>query len=708
MAALEVVHRRLSNLGLGAMCLELHSHKANKRTFLDDLSQTLSLGRPRVDDAALTGRLADLRARLNDYANTMHTVLGPSGLTPFSLLGEFVRLARKGVTDVDFLLPGAASWTRDEIEVRRSVIEELASLITHIGNPCEHVWRGVCLDVALPADQARLARQIAAVADDLDKVQQAVEYLEHGLGVAGRNTTPSEIRRLLKTCHHLNSVPNGVDLHALHHPVWRDHRERVAELVALGQAVAKGRVRLQKVVTDQAWTAELGQLRNELANRGRSWLRWLSPTYRRSRRALASLLVGAPPRSIDQQLALLDSVLEVRRAEERLASQQTLGVSAFGRLWSNEGSDWPLLAEIERWEREGRSERLLPHAFDLLSKLGDRSEVLAFTDQITKHFENTMAACQALFDALQLDLAEAFGRDSLDAPLAVMLDRIKAWQTHGEDLDAWLSYRRLAARALALDLAPLVERMYDGRLSPSAALDAFSFAICEPLMREAWGRFPTLAGFDGQAHDQLVERFRQLDKERIDLAAAEVALAHFEGLPKGAGDVGEMRVLLHEFNKKRRHLPIRKLIAQAGQAVQAIKPVFMMSPLSVAEFLAPGGLRFDLLLIDEASQVEPVDALGAVARASQMVVVGDDRQLPPTKFFKGGHLVEDDPSDEEQTAVSATLRVSWANAPPRACLSGCYVGTTAAAIRASLRCRTRSSTTAAYSSSPTPIQTVPI
>ena len=309
------------------------------------------------------------------------------------------------------------------------------------------------------------------------------------------------------------------------------------------------------------------------------------------------------------------------------------------------------MAEVERWEDEGRSERLLPDASNLLSKLRGRSEVLAFTDQITKHFENTLAACQALFDALQLDLPDAFGHDLLDAPLTVMLDRVKAWQAHGEDLDAWFNYRHLAARARALDLAPLVERMYDGRLSPSAAPDAFSFAICEPLIREAWRRFPTLAGFDGQAHDQLVDRFRQFDKERIDLAAAEVALAHFRGLPKGAADIGEMRVLLHEFNKKRRHLPIRKLIAQAGQAVQAIKPVFMMSPLSVAEFLAPGVLRFDLLLIDEASQVEPVDALGAVARASQVVVVGDDRQLPPTKFFKGGHLVEEDESDENQASL---------------------------------------------------------
>lgn len=94
-------------------------------------------------------------------------------------------------------------------------------------------------------------------------------------------------------------------------------------------------------------------------------------------------------------------------------------------------------------------------------------------------------------------------------------------------------------------------------------------------------------------------------------------------------------------------MPIRRLMEQAGPAVQALKPVFMMSPLSVAQFLAPGVLEFDLLVMDEASQIQPVDALGAVARAKQVVVVGDPKQLPPTAFFSrmtsGG---DDEESDD--------------------------------------------------------------
>jgi superfamily I DNA and/or RNA helicase len=88
---------------------------------------------------------------------------------------------------------------------------------------------------------------------------------------------------------------------------------------------------------------------------------------------------------------------------------------------------------------------------------------------------------------------------------------------------------------------------------------------------------------------------------------------------------GTLRVLKGEFAKKRNHLPIRKLIKSAAPAIQAIKPVFMMSPLSVAQFLEPAAIEFDLLVMDEASQIEPVEALGAIARCKQIIVVGDNK-----------------------------------------------------------------------------------
>jgi very-short-patch-repair endonuclease len=117
-----------------------------------------------------------------------------------------------------------------------------------------------------------------------------------------------------------------------------------------------------------------------------------------------------------------------------------------------------------------------------------------------------------------------------------------------------------------------------------------------------------------------------------------------------------MGVLNGEIARKRGHMPLRRLFKMAGHAVQAIKPVFMMSPLSVAQFLEPGALEFDMLVIDEASQIEPVDALGAVARCKQLVVVGDDRQLPPTRFFSRmtTEIVADEESDDEAFVAGAS------------------------------------------------------
>ena len=99
-------------------------------------------------------------------------------------------------------------------------------------------------------------------------------------------------------------------------------------------------------------------------------------------------------------------------------------------------------------------------------------------------------------------------------------------------------------------------------------------------------------------------------------------------------------------------MPICKLMQRVGRTIQKVKPVFLMSPISVAQFIPPGGMEFDLLVIDEASQVRPEDALGVIARAKQMVVVGDAKQLPPTNFFN--RLLSDDDINENDEGDADT------------------------------------------------------
>jgi hypothetical protein len=244
-------------------------------------------------------------------------------------------------------------------------------------------------------------------------------------------------------------------------------------------------------------------------------------------------------------------------------------------------------------------------------------------------------AFQEMRQATRLDARVAFGSD--EPSFTALAARLGDWAAAPEALDAWLGWRRAAASATGLE--PLLERLADGRIAPEAAEDVFSFALHEGLLRIAMAEHPELAAFDGATADRLVEDFREADRARITLTRAEAAYAHALRVKEVRDGAPGMAVLRGEMEKKRGHLPVRELLLRASQAVQKAKPIFMMSPLSVAQFLTPPhglkpGLSFDLLVIDEASQVEPVDALGAIARCRQVVVVGDDKQMPPTRFFQ--------------------------------------------------------------------------
>jgi len=168
---------------------------------------------------------------------------------------------------------------------------------------------------------------------------------------------------------------------------------------------------------------------------------------------------------------------------------------------------------------------------------------------------------------------------------------------------------------------------------------------------------PEIDGTNGDELDTLVKRFCTADVDRIRIAADEVAKAHIDKQPTGsAGAVG---ILRDETKKSRRLKAVRRLMEEAGEAIQRFKPVFLMSPLSVAQYLRPGSLTFDLLLIDEASQVRPEDALGAIARCGQIVVVGDDRQLPPTNFFNrvvGDDEIADEDDDQDEPIRTAAVK----------------------------------------------------
>jgi very-short-patch-repair endonuclease len=225
-----------------------------------------------------------------------------------------------------------------------------------------------------------------------------------------------------------------------------------------------------------------------------------------------------------------------------------------------------------------------------------------------------------------------------NSDLASISRRLSELPPQIERLDEWIELRRCVTECSNTSLRSFVEWALfgDARTARGQLSSVFRRHFYRLWVEQACSQRASLRGFRGQDHETVIATFRELDRQWIQLTRerlAEKLASRRQGTQQPAHRLSKLGMLQAEIRKKTRHMPLRKLLAAAGEVVQSIKPCFMMSPLSVAQYLAPGGLTFDLVVFDEASQVEPADAYGAIARGRQLLLVGDERQLPPTNFF---------------------------------------------------------------------------
>lgn len=227
-----------------------------------------------------------------------------------------------------------------------------------------------------------------------------------------------------------------------------------------------------------------------------------------------------------------------------------------------------------------------------------------------------------------------------------------------EVLSRWVSFQRESLSLSSFGLSVLVDRVNMRGEKVEGIKEIFLYNFYQSLLKKAFLEFPILEKFERVTFEATIREFKRLDRELFNLNQKRIAYdamsypnvnygAYCGGMAK---DRRERGLIEAEIKKQKRHIPLRDLIRRAPKSLQALKPVFMMSPLSVAQYLDPEAISFDVLIIDEASQLRPEEALGAIARSNQIIIVGDPKQLPPTDFFLNKN---DDDEDEEESNVAS-------------------------------------------------------
>ena len=691
MAALEVVKRRLDALGLGAACLELHSHKANKRALLDELRHTLRLGRP-APATAVADQLAQLpryRQALNDYARAVNAPLGRGRRTAQQVAGELLQLhEERGTVELPRLaFAHLADWTDADAAHTEALATSLQATLQKTGTPQSLLFWGSELTVLLPAELAALAAQLRDAPAAVLALRAAAATLARHLHL----TAPADratAEALLPAARHAQLAPPLAGV-AVANAAWTTQAPRRAEILRAGTLHTALRQQYDALLLPEAWAHNLLPERAALLAHGDKWWKFLSGDYRRARQRLQGFWRGPLPEQTATLLVVIEAIHEARRHAQTIAEAEPLMSPLLGSGWQGLRSDWPQLRRVTDYvllthQRIARRELppellaylaqaspaalLPPDARNTDEELGARLTTLETA--LTYH----RTTLQTLANALQLNEARRFGPDGRlqFQPFAAQLATLGGWAANLPALRLTTEWNNVAARVRAEqrpELLPLAESWPEAaRLLALAVRQTW----LEFLQKTAHEQYPALRQFERAGHEEVAARFRQADRDSLYYNRIRTMRQHFEQLPNPRAG-GQMLVLSREFAKKSRHLPLRRLMLEAGRAVQAIKPVMMMSPLSVATYLPPGAVEFDLVVFDEASQVKPVDALGAIARGRQLVVVGDSQQLPPTSFFESLTGAADDADEESVTAdIPSILELCKARQMPERLLRWHY------------------------------------
>lgn len=579
MAALEVVQKRLSDIGIGPFCLELHSNKSKKKDVLEQLRQAMDVPRGQTcqqfrQEAEQT---AALRKELGQYAHALHTPQ-PCGATVFELIDQYEKNC-----DAPDLRPfsdellEAAQPAR--LEQQLAAVEQLVAAARAVGHPHGHPLQCVRCTQYSQKLRMQLPEAVSAYAQSLEKLSQAAKACAGRLGQPVPETFP-QLQRLAEAAQH---VLTAQSLRGQLSQTWND-----------GFFGLDGQALLKEYSTINAkWFLPRLLGLNGLAKRMAAY-------------GTAPVAKDALP----DAFARLADYQREQRSADALFQTTDAAENPAGDRRPREILKEPLAAFVDAWQTA-------------LSAKEQVVQLLALQEtEETPWIGSQRGLCRTLAD-------------------------------HAGELKEWTTWNSAAAQVQELGLGPVVEA-YCAGLPHEQVRPAYLKAIARGLAAQSIDREPVLGTFSGAMFNEKIARFKRMDKELIELTRQEIFCRLAANVPdctREAAQSSELSILQRAIRSNGRGVSIRRLFEQIPNLLPRLCPCMLMSPISAAQYLDPKRKPFDLVVFDEASQLPTSKAVGALARGSSAVVVGDPKQMPPTSFFAANAVDEDNLDSEDLESI---------------------------------------------------------
>lgn len=759
-AALNVVHRRLSEVGLGDFCIELHSNKARKLELLEKLRTSWdakgNVNASEWKENAI--RLKEIRDHLNLFVKHLH-LRRRNGMSVFNAIGLVV--AGQDIVKLNLAWPSADEHNNDDLYQIKKIVDEIAINAKVIGSIADHPLRIISKGDWSPNWQQSVIKAaqdgISSVEDLLNKtkiiaeninisdetinlsVLAGISYLSAALPkAAGKDwrfalrpdagQIVKDLNESLKTINEFKQSekqlsdpwePSLIDSVKKGLSFIDEYREVINDLSEYYEI--KG---LQEI--------DIEKINSELENSKSSWVigKWFG--YRKIR----SIFQGHQKENVTRKLTEenlcgdIEKLAKLHSVKSEIESLNNLKNETDG-IWNGIGTPKDdILSGIKfqillknRFQEEnydkhlniketykavfdGRCGKKMQLDLSLLQSMQNARTKLEKFDHLkdktnglwlglnsqTDQLDNAISFHKSISKALSMiattpesvsqlknSLDHLFGEANVllepaglvsnsaqefrlslnefsialktvskitgnsNSDLISLIENdprkfsefcqeIIKWE---QKINSWCAWRRARNAALKKGLLPLIESIENKTIETDQVVEAFETNYARWWINTIVENDEVLKAFVSATHEKHIEDFRTLDKNFTELTRSYVRSSLCSNLPDHdeAMKNKEWGILRREMQKKRRHMPLREIMNQIPNVVTKLAPCMMMSPLSIAQYLSADTALFDIVVFDEASQISVWDAVGAMARAKQIVMVGDPKQLPPTSFF---------------------------------------------------------------------------
>ncbi len=629
MAALEVVHRRLVDARLGEFCLELHSTKARKADVIESLRTALERsGDPTKGIVKSATDLARTRNQLNTYAREVHTKRTSLNCTPYEAVGAF----ETAYDAPRFPFPGdPRALTPEQVAELGERIRQLETQGVAIEPVGKNGWRDSRITAFSESTSERIGHAVGEAGRVVARFVALAKALHDRFGVS-EPTTMASTPEPVELAEHINrspAVPAGV----LRDERWMTTPQEAKDLIDLGRRATAFEARLhenyRRELLESLSEEDLRYAESKLGS-AFAFLAFLAPRYRDLRRRLIAMRRTNRKLRIFEQVADIKAVPKWKRDRETL-NTQARGQEWFGGAWRGAVSDWDDLQNRLDWLARfhvlaARHGALGNTGYQVAERGGQRESLPEELANTARSLADTLTGLRDLL---------AWPKEYLQKePVAWIGARIAELARDLRRGAPWTAFVRAVNGLAHTPAAQIAEAAYAGEVPTGQVGRAFRRALYGAWLDVVLPTVPALADFTAEIHEDHRRRFQKLDNQLLTEKRGELVSRLRETAQRkyGSSSAAHRAFLAKELAKQKRHRPLRVMLREAREAVTALKPCLLMSPLSVSQFLVPES-DFDLVVFDEASQLPTEDAVAAICRGKRLVVVGDPKQLPPTNFF---------------------------------------------------------------------------